>query len=248
MPQSSILVQMLGSGSAFANGRCWSGALADGHVLLDAPPTALYALKRLGADLAALDTVLVSHFHGDHYFGLPFLLLEYAYRTHRERPLTIVGPPGIEANTLTLLRLAYPGLLDRPRGYQLRFVELEGSGRASVGPLLVESVEVQHGGERLLALGFRVHLPGGVLAYTGDSEWCDALVPLGTDARVFLVDATYPAGAHLPEHMSLDEVARLRDAISPTTPFILTHTDADLRPPGWPNTFVAADLQAFTFS
>ena len=70
-------LSFIGSGNAFADSRCWSGFLANGRALFDAPPSALYGLKRARAAVDRIDVVLLSHFHGDHYFGLPFLLLEY---------------------------------------------------------------------------------------------------------------------------------------------------------------------------
>src|SRR5215208_6177821 len=103
MPQSAdsspLDLLFIGAGNAFADARCWSGFLLNGRYLFDAPPSALYALKRGNADLDALDVILVSHFHGDHFFGLPFLLLEYAYpgvvvrAGKRNRPPWLVGPP-----------------------------------------------------------------------------------------------------------------------------------------------------------
>src|SRR5690349_10150339 len=103
----------VGSGNALAPASCWSGFLLNGRYLFDAPPSALYGLKRGGASLDTLDVVLLSHFHGDHFFGLPFLLLEYAYpgaagtriTRRRTRDLTIVGPPGVEEKVETLCNL-----------------------------------------------------------------------------------------------------------------------------------------------
>src|SRR3989304_1978366 len=86
----------LGSGNAFAPQRYWSSFLLNGRYLFDAPPTALPHLKRAGRAADDIDVIFISHFHADHFFGLPFLLLEYAEQTLRTKPLTIVGPPGIE--------------------------------------------------------------------------------------------------------------------------------------------------------
>src|SRR5690242_575806 len=114
----------LGSGNAFAPERCWSGFVLNGRCLFDAPPTALLNLKKLGADLAAIDVVLLSHFHGDHFFGLPFLLLEYSYLTKRRTDLTIIGPPGVEEKVEALLGIGYPGMRERDDGYRTRYVEV----------------------------------------------------------------------------------------------------------------------------
>jgi len=70
-------INMLGTGNAFLpHGRMHSLALIDGVHLIDAPPTALIALRQQGISVADLCSVFITHVHGDHVFGFPFLLLE----------------------------------------------------------------------------------------------------------------------------------------------------------------------------
>lgn len=78
------------------------------HVLLDCGFTAAaayYAHSRVGADL---DAVWISHFHGDHFLGLPLLMLRFQ-EEGRIRPLVIVGQPGIDAKVWAGFELAYSG-------------------------------------------------------------------------------------------------------------------------------------------
>src|SRR3989304_10041950 len=98
----------LGSGNAFASGgRYWSSFLANGRYLFDAPPTLLPHLKRIGAPLTDIEVVFLSHFHGDHFMGLPFLFLEDIYLTERRDDLCIVGPRGAEAKLEEFARQGY---------------------------------------------------------------------------------------------------------------------------------------------
>ena len=53
-------------------------------------------LLRSGIGLIDVDAIFLTHLHGDHYLGLPGILKTYALR-ERERPLVIVGPPGLVA-------------------------------------------------------------------------------------------------------------------------------------------------------
>ena len=82
--------------------------------IIDAPPTALLSLRRAGISPADIETIFVTQHHGDHVFGLPFLLLEKKYISDREgnRPLTIVGSVGVRERRLQLCSLAFPGSLD----------------------------------------------------------------------------------------------------------------------------------------
>src|SRR5579883_2308314 len=177
-PRGALDLAFMGTGNAFAPQRCWSGFVLNERHLFDAPPTALYSLKRLGLPLQAIQTVFVSHFHADHFFGLPFLLLEYAYMTRRSDDLTIVGPPGVEQRLAQLVELGYPSLNEKPHGYRLRYLEVEDGEAGEVNGLRFVATEVDHGGQALRAFGFRVESAGRSLAYTGDSSYCDQLIGL----------------------------------------------------------------------
>lgn len=243
----------VGSGNAFADARCWSGFLLNGRYLFDAPPSALYGLKRGGADLNALDVILVSHFHGDHFFGLPFLILEYAYAggagthaTRRGRDLTIVGPPGVEEKVESLLALGYPNLPQRDLGFRRCYVEMEPGRHMETAGLRIEAERMNHANDSLpLCLGFRVETGGRRLAYTGDTAWTEALTSLGHGVEVFVSDCNYAEGFNQPEHLSLDEIAVLRHKLDERTSIILTHLGHDRRPIELPRTYLAEDFARF---
>jgi ribonuclease BN (tRNA processing enzyme) len=244
----------IGSGNAFADARCWSGFLLNGRYLFDAPPSALYGLKRGGADLDALDVILISHFHGDHFFGLPFLILEYAYAggagtraTPRSRDLVIVGPPGVEEKAESLLALGYPNVARKTLGFRRRYVEVEPGRSIDVAGLRIEAEKMNHAAESLpLCLGYRVETAGRRLAYTGDTAWTDALLDLGRGVEVFVSDCNYADGVDRPEHLSMDEIAVVRHKLDEQTTIILTHLGHDREPVGLPKTYRAEDLKRFS--
>src|SRR5687768_8736503 len=98
-------VLFLGTGNAFAaEGRAFSSFLLNGRYLFDVGPTVLQQLKRAEVSTHEIDLVLVSHFHADHYFGLPLLLLD-AWHRQREKEIVIAGPPEIEQRTEALLEV-----------------------------------------------------------------------------------------------------------------------------------------------
>src|SRR5579885_3102923 len=108
-------VTFLGTGDPFASGgRMQSAVLLDagatGRFLLDCGATSLLALARAAIDPDTIDAVLISHFHGDHFGGLPFLVLDLVAnrdlgRPSRTRPLTIAGPTGTEQRLREAMRL-----------------------------------------------------------------------------------------------------------------------------------------------
>ena len=109
---ADLELTFIGSGNAFVReGACWNGFVANGRYLFEAPPQALMALNRLGIDPNAIDAVVLSHHHGDHLLGLPFLLLHWKY-LGRTTPVTIVGPPETEDVVREISRRTYPTLFE----------------------------------------------------------------------------------------------------------------------------------------
>ena len=82
----------LGSGGRFNT--CFHVTGASINFLIDCGASSLPALKRLGIARDDIDLILITHFHGDHFAGLPFLLLDAQF-TRRTRPLVIAGPQGL---------------------------------------------------------------------------------------------------------------------------------------------------------
>ena len=68
--------------------------------------------------LLDLEEVFVTHFHADHFLGLPGMLKTFALRG-RERPLTVYGPPG-----LTQLFEVLKPVIGK-NTYPIRLVELQ---------------------------------------------------------------------------------------------------------------------------
>jgi ribonuclease BN (tRNA processing enzyme) len=95
-----LTLTFLGSGDAFGSGGRLQTCMlleSDGRRwLLDCGATSLVALRRAGVDPATIDAILISHLHGDHFGGVPFVLLDGQFR-RGARPLVIAGPRGVEA-------------------------------------------------------------------------------------------------------------------------------------------------------
>ena len=123
-----------------------SSIAPDCRILMEAGPTALCAMKRMDFKPADIDVVLVSHLHGDHFGGLPFLLLEYLYESPRRTILTIAGPRHLEERTWRLFRTMFPGTkpdLDRLLS-KLQFVVLEPGCDRKIGPMRVRAMRTPH--------------------------------------------------------------------------------------------------------
>ncbi|MGQ9571833.1 MAG: MBL fold metallo-hydrolase [Dehalococcoidia bacterium] len=237
----------LGSGNAFTpSGRYWSSFLVNGLYLFEAPPTLLPHLKRLGVHPAAIRAIFISHFHGDHFLGLPFLLLEYLHLTPRREDLHIVGPPGIEEMIEGLAEMAFPHLSHTDAGYRRRYLEVETDRQQTVDDLWFQAFPMKHANDHLASFGYRLRLADKVLAYTGDAEVSDELFALAEGADVLVLDCNYSESRGL-HHVSFAEVPEIRKRLPLSTTIILTHLEAEPDASGLEGVLVARDFTTFRF-
>jgi ribonuclease BN (tRNA processing enzyme) len=219
-------VTVLGAGDAFASkGRFQAGYVVTAgglHILMEAGPTLLASMKRIGLSPADLDVVLISHLHGDHFSGLPFLILEYLYETPRRRRLTVAGPPCLEERTWALFRHMYPDSDASEVARLLDFVVLEpGQTRQVAEPLRVYSIRTPHT-IRDISMAFRIAIDGKAIAFSGDTGWTDELITLSAGTDLFLCECTYFDEPSLDFHISYSHIAAYYPRLS-TRRLLLTH-------------------------
>src|SRR5438477_324384 len=98
-PASPRPSDALGSGGRFQTCLRLHGAGAGG-MLIDIGASSLVAMKRTGVDPSSIEWIALTHLHGDHFAGLPFLVLDGQFN-RRTRPLVIAGPAGVAARVGT---------------------------------------------------------------------------------------------------------------------------------------------------
>jgi len=220
-----VTVTLLGTGDAFASfGRSQSGYLIDapgGRILMEAGPGLLPALKGNGVPTDSFDLLLISHLHGDHFAGLPFLILDYMWETPRKKLLTIAGPPRLEERTWTLTRTMFPHFdLDKIK-HKLKFVVLEPGSSTRLGKFKVSAIRSPHTKPEI-SLSLRIDGGGKSIVFSGDSGWNDELVALSAGADLFLCECTYYESAHLKFHLNYPLLAANRDKFK-VRRMVLTH-------------------------
>ena len=107
-------------------------------LLIDCAEGTQRQLLRSDVGLAELREVFLTHYHADHYLGLPGMMKTFALRG-RELPLTVYGPPGLR-QLLAALRRVFGKLT-----YELDLVELEAGDRVERSGYAIETFRVDHG-------------------------------------------------------------------------------------------------------
>jgi len=189
-----VRLRFLGSGDNFGSGGRFQACI---HVdagatrfLLDCGASSLIAMKRAGISSASIDVILISHLHGDHFGGIPFFILDAQLISRREAPLVIAGPPGLARRAQEAMEIFYPGSSRVERKFAVDYQELAEDETASLGELAVLPVRVIHGsGAPSYAL--RIECAGKIIAYSGDTEWTDALRKVADGADIFICESYF---------------------------------------------------------
>jgi len=213
-----------GCGDAFGSGgrlnTCFFLETAKAELLVDCGASALPALKAQRIDPNRIEAIVLSHLHGDHFGGLPFFLLDAHFLARRERPLLIAGPPGSRTRIDAALEVFFP----KSTGIKWRFPwhveEIEPGVEAQVLGHSVLSAEVIHqSGAPSTAL--RLSDGATIFAYSGDTEWTDALMPIAAQADLFVCEC-YNFAGKLTGHMNW-EFLRTRLSDLRAQRIMLTH-------------------------
>ena len=187
-------VVFVGTSDAFgAGGRRQSAVLArcaGGSVLLDCGVTTNTGLNALGIEREEIDAILISHFHGDHFGGVPLLLLAACYEDQRKRPLHIAGPPEIETRVRTLARAMGHPIESRELGFPITFTEVLPGSEHAIGPTSVRSFETNHQLESH-PHGYRLSSGDHTIVYSGDTGWFDDLPRIARGADLFVCECTF---------------------------------------------------------
>jgi ribonuclease BN (tRNA processing enzyme) len=219
-----VEIRFVGSGDAFGNGGRFQTCFrldGDGYTaLVDCGATSLTAMKAQHLNPGEVDVVVVSHLHGDHFGGLPLLILDGQF-SRRTRPLTVLGPTGIAERLHAAMETLYPGSAAAQRRYALRGAELDGTGgRIEIGPLSVASWLVDHA-SGAPALALQAQLGGATFGYSGDTAWTETVLEAADGTDVFACEA-YTYATPVRYHLDVDDLRAHAHQMA-TGRLILTH-------------------------
>jgi ribonuclease BN (tRNA processing enzyme) len=224
----TVTVTFAGTGHAFADGGRAHSCIHIGapgvSLLLDLGAGAFPALRRV-IDPNTIDAVAVTHLHGDHFGGIPFLVLEQHFR-HRTRPLTVAGPPSLPARLRLAEQAMYPDFFSapgRPR-FEVREVVLDETPR-DLGGAAVSAHPVEHIASAE-PHGLRVRAAGKTIAYSGDARWSEDLPKLAKGADLFICEASNFEHDD-PAHVSYRTLMKHRSELD-CGRIVLTHMTRDV--------------------
>jgi ribonuclease BN (tRNA processing enzyme) len=229
LSDQQIRLQCVGSGDAFGSGgrlnSCYHLDIGAEQLLLDCGCSSLIGLQRCGLKTGDIATVVVSHLHGDHFGGIPFLLLEGKYASQRRSPLTLIGPPGLQQQVEAALDALYPGVLADGFDFPLHYVALQPQQVYTGEYFSLEAWPVRHGKSEHV-YGFRVETAGKVISYTGDSEWTENIVNLARQSDLLIAEC-FAYDQPIPSHLDYQTLMSNRDRLD-CKRLVITHMGLDM--------------------
>jgi ribonuclease BN (tRNA processing enzyme) len=220
---------IIGCGDAFGSGgrfqSCYLLDTSQGRIMVDCGANAPLALKRAGVAIASIDAIAISHCHGDHFGGLPFLFIERMFIERGPKPMEILGPPGIARRTTELFEAMYPSLSTAQRDFEIRYRELEPGKTSAWRGVPISAYEVVHySGSPSLALS--VAEGQKRFAFSGDSGWCDGVIEAGRGADLYLIECS-TFSTPLKIHLDYLTLATMFDRIGAQR-YLLTHLGPEM--------------------
>lgn len=225
----SDTILFLGSGDSFGSGgrfqTCILGDIAGVRFLLDCGASSLIAMRAREVDPNSIDAILLTHMHGDHCAGVPFLLVDAMLGAKRSRPLVVAGPPGTRARMQSLQEALFPGSHVMKPKFPYEYLEMPHGQASDVAGLKVTPYPARHTPETSPTI-LRVEAGGRVVTYTGDTEWTDDLVAAAENADLLVAECYYyekPIKMHMNYATLKANLPRLG-----ARNVILTHMSADM--------------------
>jgi ribonuclease BN (tRNA processing enzyme) len=223
-------VLFVGTSDAFGSGgRRQSAYLVrgpSGSVLLDCGTTTGTGLATLGVERDEIDTIILSHFHADHFGGIPLFLLGALHQDSRHKPLRIAGPPDVEKRVLRAAAALGHPLDGQDWSFPILFQELSVEVESETGPVRVRTFPTRHSPESH-PRGIWIQAGSRSLVYSGDTGWFDELPSQVNGADLFICECTQVQKSYQ-FHLSLEELANHKHEFD-CGKHLLTHLGEGMR-------------------
>lgn len=162
--------------------------------LADAGPSVFGDMYRAGLDPAHIDTIFLSHGHGDHILGFPQIALLQKFIT-KDPPLRIYCTPTVREAVCAITRLAFPEAADWLKTF--RWIDLAAGPRQShdLTDDIQLTTELVCGPPYMPVLGMRLDFfdKGLSLAYSADTAPSETFASLATNCDLLIHESSFSA-------------------------------------------------------
>lgn len=182
-------------------------------------------MRASGVNPNDITAIVLTHLHGDHCGGVPFVVMDAMLGAKRSTQLTVVGPVGTEKHLATLKEALFPGSSGMKPRFEVHYVELAAQESTEVVGLRVTTYPAIHTVETHPMI-VRIETEGKTIVYTGDTEWTDEIAAATIDADLLICEC-YFYDKPVKMHMNYTMLSKHRSRIGARTT-VLTHMSPEM--------------------
>lgn len=213
-------IKVIGSGSVWNeyNSACY---MIDNHTLVDIPNGCCKNLFKMGIDPVDIDNVLITHFHGDHFFDMPFYMSLKSKVQNKE--INVFCSEEGREKISNLLELAFPNSVARiEQDVSIRF---DFNKKFVLDKYNINKILVDHGRMKP-AYGYIVECDNKKAGFTGDTSLCASVEYMASKCNYLFCDCMFIKGTD--KHMGIDNLKYLVEN-HPKCIFVPSHLNNETR-------------------
>ena len=213
-------VKVVGSGSMWNkyNSACY---LIDNNIMVDFPNGACKYLYREDINSNIINHILITHFHGDHYFDLPFYILNKARSINKDVVIYCSKDGKKKINKLGLL--AFPNSFkDACNSFNLRY---NFNDEFKIEDYVVYKILVDHGRMKP-AYGYVFEKNNKFVGFTGDTCLCDSVEEMAQQCNYLFCDCMFELGTN--KHQGINDIKYLANKYANCI-FVVSHMENKTR-------------------
>lgn len=213
-------IELVGTGSIGAV-QMSASTLIDNKILVDLPNGIVKRLKQTGHNILDIETCLITHLHGDHFFDIPFFMFE-KYFKKATNMTKIICPKGTMNKIKALFDLGFPEEWNKVSELAcVEFIEFEEMNEEKItDELYVTSKLVEHG-DLKPAYGYIVSIQGKNVGFSGDSRLCNNIFDIVEKSEISILDMSV-TDKKTDAHMSLYDIKEICEKYKDKT-IVTTH-------------------------
>ena len=213
-------VKVIGSGSMWTkyNSACY---LIDDNIMVDIPNGACKYLYRFNIEPSSIEHILITHFHGDHYFDMPFYLLNKSKSDNKKVNVYCENQGEEKINKIG--ELAFPqvfNLISKELTVEYNFED-----EFTVEKYQVKKALVDHGRIKP-CFGYIIDNESNKVGFTGDTTLCSTVEEMAKICKYLFCDCMLINGTN--KHQGINDIEYLANKY-PNCTFVVSHLNDDTR-------------------